>query len=84
MILNRSSAYTGISVESAEEVLGRPIDYQVINEYRGAISALNSGSPFMVSRPGRPARSERVGVRQRGRPGTGRDGRPAGGHRLTR
>jgi pilus assembly protein CpaE len=54
MILNRSSAYTGIRVESAEEVLGRPIDYQVINEYRGAISALNSGSPFMVSAPEGP------------------------------
>jgi pilus assembly protein CpaE len=54
MVLNRSSAYTGIRVENAEEVLGRPIDYQIINEYRGAISALNSGSPFMVSKPEGP------------------------------
>ena len=32
----------------------RKIDYEVINEYRGAIGALNSGEPFMSSRPDGP------------------------------
>lgn len=50
LVLNRSNAYTGINVDNAESALGRRIDYQVINEYRGAISALNSGEPFMSSR----------------------------------
>jgi pilus assembly protein CpaE len=51
LVLNRSNAYTGINISNAESALGRKIDYHVINEYRGAISALNSGEPFMSSRP---------------------------------
>lgn len=54
LILNRSNAYTGINVDNAESALGRKIDFQVINEYRGAIGALNSGEPFMSSRPDGP------------------------------
>ena len=54
LVLNRSNAYTGINVDNAESALGRKIDYEVINEYRGAISALNSGEPFMWSRPDGP------------------------------
>ena len=54
LILNRSTAFTGINIANAESVLGRPIAHRVINEYRAAISALNSGAPFMVSRPGSP------------------------------
>ncbi|HET7645111.1 MAG TPA: response regulator [Candidatus Limnocylindria bacterium] len=54
LVLNRSNAYTGINVDNAESALGRRIDYQVINEYRGAIGALNSGAPFMLSRPDGP------------------------------
>jgi pilus assembly protein CpaE len=54
LVLNRSNAYTGINVDNAESALGRKIDYEVINEYRGAISALNSGEPFMYSRPDGP------------------------------
>ena len=54
LVLNRSNAYTGINVDNAESALGRKIDYQIINEYRGAISALNSGEPFMSSRPDGP------------------------------
>jgi len=50
LVLNRSNAYTGINIDNAESALGRKIDYEVINEYRGAISALNSGEPFMSSR----------------------------------
>src|SRR6187397_256292 len=54
LVLNRSNAYTGINVDNAESALGRKIDYQIINEYRGAISALNSGEPFMSSRSDAP------------------------------
>jgi pilus assembly protein CpaE len=54
LVLNRSNAYTGINVSNAESALGRKIAYQVINEYRGAISALNSGEPFMSSRADAP------------------------------
>jgi pilus assembly protein CpaE len=54
LVLNRSNAYTGINVANAESALGRSINYQVINEYRGAISSLNSGEPFMSSRPEGP------------------------------
>ena len=54
LVLNRSNAYTGINVRNAESALGRKIDYQIINEYRAAIGALNSGEPFMSSRPDGP------------------------------
>jgi pilus assembly protein CpaE len=50
LLLNRSNAFTGISVKSIEGVLERPVDYQIVNDYRAAISALNSGDPFMVHR----------------------------------
>jgi pilus assembly protein CpaE len=54
LVLNRSNAYTGINLNNAESALGRKIDYQIVNEYRGAISALKSGEPFMSSRPDGP------------------------------
>jgi pilus assembly protein CpaE len=54
LVLNRSNAFTGINVENAESALGRKIDFQVINEYRGAISALNTGKPFLATRPDGP------------------------------
>ena len=50
LVLNRSNAFTGINVKNAEGALRRPIDHQVVNEYRGAISALNSGAPFMFTK----------------------------------
>jgi pilus assembly protein CpaE len=50
LVLNRSNAFTGISVKSAEGALRRPIELQVVNEYRGAISALNTGAPFMIDK----------------------------------
>ena len=50
LVLNRSNAFTGISVKSAEGALRRTIDHQVVNEYRGAISALNTGAPFMFGK----------------------------------
>jgi pilus assembly protein CpaE len=54
LVLNRSNAYTGINVRNAESALNRKVDFELINEYRGAISALNSGEPFMSSRPDGP------------------------------
>ena len=51
LVLNRSNAFTGINVKSAEGALRRPIEHQIVNEYRGAISALNTGAPFMVAKP---------------------------------
>ncbi len=50
LVLNRSNAFTGINVKSAEGALRRPIEHQIVNEYRGAISALNTGAPFMAAK----------------------------------
>lgn len=50
LVLNRSNAYTGINVKSAEGALRRPIEHQIVNEYRGAISAMNTGAPFMAGK----------------------------------
>ena len=49
-MLNRSNAFTGINVKNAEGALRRTIDHQIVNEYRGAISALNTGAPFMFTK----------------------------------
>ena len=54
LVLNRSNAFTGISVGSAEKALKRSIEHQVLNEYRGAISALNSGAPVMYAKADSP------------------------------
>ena len=53
-MLNRSNAFTGINVKNAEGALRRTIEHQVVNEYRGAISALNSGAPFMFTKADSP------------------------------
>jgi pilus assembly protein CpaE len=50
LVLNRSTAYTGITVKNAESALRRKIAYQVVNDYRVAITALNTGAPFVVAR----------------------------------
>ena len=50
LVLNRSNAFTGISVKNAEGALRKQIEHQIVNEYRGAISALNSGAPFMFTK----------------------------------
>jgi pilus assembly protein CpaE len=54
LVLNRSNAFTGINVKNAEGALRRQIEHQVVNEYRGAISALNSGNPFMFTKVDSP------------------------------
>jgi pilus assembly protein CpaE len=50
LVLNRSNAFTGINVKNAEGALKRTIEHQIVNEYRGAISALNTGAPFMLTK----------------------------------
>lgn len=50
LILNRSNAFTGINQKNAESALKRRIDHQLMNEYRTAIGALNSGAPFMYTK----------------------------------
>ena len=82
LVLNRSNAFTGINVKNAEGALKRTIEHQIVNEYRGAISALNSGAPFMFTKadsalggrcsssPGRST-SRRRGRGDRARAGAG-------------
>ena len=41
-------------MKNAEGDLKRTIDHLVINEYRGAISALNSGAPVMFTKADSP------------------------------
>jgi len=54
LILNRNKAFTGISAKSIESVLRRPIEHQVVNDYRTAISSLNTGTPFMIDNADSP------------------------------
>ncbi len=51
LVLNRANAFTGISAKSVESVLKMPIAQQIVNDYRSAISSLNSGTPFMAGKP---------------------------------
>jgi pilus assembly protein CpaE len=51
LVLNRSTAMTGINVRNVETALERPISHQILNDYQRAISALNSGAPFMITKP---------------------------------
>ncbi len=54
LALNRSNAFTGISVGAAESALKREFETKITNEYRVAISAQNTGSPFSYSKPDSP------------------------------
>ncbi len=54
LLLNRSNAFTGISVQAAEGALKRQFEYKIANEYRVAISAQNSGSPFSHTKADTP------------------------------
>jgi pilus assembly protein CpaE len=54
LVMNRNKAFTGISIKSAESVLRRTIEHQVVNDYRTAISSLNSGTPFMINHADSP------------------------------
>jgi pilus assembly protein CpaE len=50
LVLNRSNAFTGISVSAAENALKREFEHKISNEYRTAITAQNSGKPFSFAR----------------------------------
>jgi pilus assembly protein CpaE len=54
LVLNRSTAFTGINVKNAEGALRRPIAHHVVNDYRAAISALNSGAPVLDTKAESP------------------------------
>ncbi|HSL97018.1 MAG TPA: AAA family ATPase [Candidatus Deferrimicrobiaceae bacterium] len=54
LVLNRSNAFTGISVEAAESALKRTFETKITNEYRIAISAQNTGNPFAHAKPDAP------------------------------
>ena len=54
LLLNRSTAFTGISVQAAEGALKRPFEHKIGNEYRIAVSAQNSGAPFSFTKPDSP------------------------------
>ncbi|HEX2625773.1 MAG TPA: response regulator, partial [Candidatus Limnocylindrales bacterium] len=60
LALNRSNAFTGISVGAAESALKREFETKITNEYRVAISAQNTGSPFSYSKPDAPLSKEIV------------------------
>jgi pilus assembly protein CpaE len=64
LALNRSNAFTGISVGAAESALKREFETKITNEYRVAISAQNTGSPFSYSKPDSPLGREIVELAQ--------------------
>ena len=64
LALNRSNAFTGISVGAAESALKREFETKITNEYRVAISAQNTGSPFAYSKPDAPLSQEIVELAQ--------------------
>jgi pilus assembly protein CpaE len=51
LVLNRSNAFTGVSVQAAESALKRTFETKLTNDYRVAISAQNTGMPFSYSKP---------------------------------
>ncbi len=60
LVLNRSNAFTGISVQAAESALKRTFETKITNEYRVAISAQNTGAPFTHAKPDAPLSREIV------------------------
>lgn len=58
LVLNRSTAFTGISVGAAENALKREFETKIMNEYRMAVTAQNSGKPFSYARPESPLAKE--------------------------
>jgi pilus assembly protein CpaE len=65
LVLNRSTAFTGISVDAAENALKRRFETRITNEYRTAITAQNSGKPFSYARPDSPLAKEISGLAKR-------------------
>jgi pilus assembly protein CpaE len=65
LALNRSNAFTGISVSAAENALKREFETKIVNEYRTAITAQNSGKPFSYARPDSVLAKEISGLAKR-------------------
>jgi pilus assembly protein CpaE len=65
LVLNRSTAFTGISVGAAENALKRDFETKIMNEYRTAVTAQNSGKPFSYARPDVPLAKEIAGLARR-------------------
>jgi pilus assembly protein CpaE len=65
LVLNRSNAFTGISVGAAENALKREFETKIMNEYRTAITAQNSGKPFSYARPDAALSKEISGLANR-------------------
>jgi pilus assembly protein CpaE len=51
LVLNRSNAFTGVSVQAAESALKRTFETKLTNDYGVAIRAQNMGMPFSYSKP---------------------------------
>jgi pilus assembly protein CpaE len=51
LVLNRSTAATGIDVSSAEDALSKRIDHQVVNDFKAGVGSVNSGNPVLLGRP---------------------------------
>lgn len=51
LLLNRDGAFSGIGLDGVADVLGRLIDYRILNDYHQALLALNSGVPMMLADP---------------------------------
>jgi len=64
LLLNRSNAFAGISIQAAEDVLKRTFEHKISNEYRAAISAQNSGSPFAFTKSDSPLGREIAALAQ--------------------
>jgi pilus assembly protein CpaE len=58
LVLNRSNAFTGISVQAAESALKRGFEAKITNEYRLAITAQNTGMPFSYAKADSPLARE--------------------------
>src|SRR5262249_28273467 len=90
MILNRSNAFTGISPGAAESALKRRSEAQVENDYRAAITAQNTATPFVMTKRDAPLSKQIVALARQidaaGAPlaiaaGAGKDGKKPEGRR---
>ena len=54
LVLNRSTAFTGIGAADAERAVGRRVEHKIANDYRRAVVGLNSGTPVMMGKGDSP------------------------------
>ena len=68
VVVNRQGADTveeGISLKKAEEVIGKPIFWQIPNDPKSVIGARVSGQPLVEARPEEPRAAEHLRARRR-------------------